>query len=423
MNPPSVWTYRRERLYCDQVALARLAERYGTPLFVYSARAIRAQYAAYQDALRAYAPRLHYAVKANSNLAILRLLTDLGCGFDVVSAGELHRVLRVGASARNIVFYGVGKTQAELELAVRRGLGHLGLESVAEAGRVMQIATRLKRRVRVLLRLNPNVRVTTHSYIATGRDVDKFGLAAEEALALSERLAQHPYVHLTGLGCHIGSQVMTMQPFVRAARRLSAFSKRLAARGLALTHLSLGGGFGIGYHEGESSLHPTALKPVFAMLARLPNAAAMTFMLEPGRSLVARAGVLLTEVEYIKPGRKKAFAIVNAAMNDLVRPALYGAYHRVLPVYRRRATAASMYDLVGPVCESGDFLARARRLVLHPGDLLALADCGAYAMSMASNYNSRPRAAEVMVQGRRHFLIRRRETLADQLRLERVLPA
>ena len=424
MNRPSVWTYQDDRLYCDQVALARLARLYGTPLFVYSERSIRDHYVAYKDALKEYDPSLRYAVKANSSLAILRLLTRLGSGFDVVSAGELRRVLRVGAAARDLVFYGVGKTHAELELAIRRGLGHIGVESRAEAERIMELATRLKKRVRVLLRINPNVRAATHRYIATGSGDDKFGIAEEDALALAEWLAPHPYVHLTGLGCHIGSQITTIQPFKQAARRLYALCERLAARGLALTHISFGGGFGIGYQENEPSLSPTQLRPLFASFARLPHVASIKFMLEPGRSLVARAGVLLTRVEYIKKGRKKVFAVLDAAMNDLLRPALYDAYHRALHVQRKHAQQRTqqLYELVGPICESGDFLARARRLAIQPGDLLAFADCGAYAMSMASNYNSRPRAAEVMVRGRRHFLIRRRETLTDQLRLESLIP-
>ena len=424
MNRPSVWTYQDDRLYCDQVALARLARLYGTPLFVYSERSIRDHYVAYKDALKEYDPSLRYAVKANSSLAILRLLTRLGSGFDVVSAGELRRVLRVGAAARDLVFYGVGKTHAELELAIRRGLGHIGVESRAEAERIMALATRLKKRVRVLLRINPNVRAATHRYIATGSGDDKFGMAEEDALALAEWLAPNPYVHLTGLGCHIGSQITTIQPFKQAARRLYALCERLAARGLALTHISFGGGFGIGYQEDEPSLSPTQLRPLFASFARLPHVASIKFMLEPGRSLVARAGVLLTRVEYIKKGRKKVFAVLDAAMNDLLRPALYDAYHRALHVQRKHAQQRTqqLYELVGPICESGDFLARARRLAIQPGDLLAFADCGAYAMSMASNYNSRPRAAEVMVRGRRHFLIRRRETLADQLRLESLIP-
>ncbi len=420
-------------LYCEGVSLEELARTYGTPLFVYSEQSVRDACTAYQKILRGTQTEIRYAVKANSNGAILRILKDMGCGFDVVSGGELERVLRLGVPADKVIFYGVGKTTEELEAAIQKGIGHIGVESAAEGERLVQVASSLnksnksnkplKKQAGVLLRINPDVRPETHRHIRTGGGDDKFGIAADEVLAVAQQLKESPFLRLDGIGSHIGSQIRDLHPFVRSAENLRLAYDELANHGIFVPHLSLGGGFGISYQPGEEAFPLTDLPKILRVFDDWEHRRRVHFIIEPGRSLVAHAGILLTRVEYLKETKEKNFAIADAAMNDLPRPALYGAHHSVLRVSgEEREEAPREFDLVGPVCESADFLARSQRLNLRQGDLLAIEDCGAYAMSMASNYNSRPRAAEVLVRGDRHFLIRRRETLADLLAGE-ILPA
>ena len=405
--------YRDGALYLEDVALEALAKRFGTPCYVYSRAAIEAAYRAYDAAFGDRPHRVCYAVKANSNLAVLNVLARLGAGFDVVSGGELARVLRAGGQADRVVFSGVGKSAAELRAALAAGIACFNVESAAELERLNAVALELGRVAPVALRVNPDVDAGTHPYISTGLKTNKFGIAAADARALYRRAASLPGLVVHGVACHIGSQLTDLAPLREAAGRIAALREELAADGIAIGHVDLGGGLGIAYRD-ESV--PSQADYVAAISAPFEDAK-VEISIEPGRSIVGPAGVLLTRVEYLKPGAERNFAIVDAAMNDLLRPALYDAHHGVLPL-RESAGEATVWELVGPVCESGDFLAHARRLALTEGDLLALRDAGAYGFAMSSNYNSRPRPAEVMVDGEQMQLIRARETLDDLWRGE-----
>lgn len=411
-------------LQVESVLLSDVAARFGTPCYVYSRAALTAAYAAYRDALQGHglADRslICYAVKANSNLAILNLFARLGSGFDIVSGGELARVLAAGGTAEKIVFSGVGKSRAEMRAAVDVGIHCFNVESSSELERLSEVAGSVGRRAPVSLRVNPDVDAKTHPYISTGLKNAKFGVAFGEAFELYVRAASLPHIAVKGIDCHIGSQLLDPAPAAEAADKVLALVDRLAAAGIVLEHIDLGGGMGIQYRTEEPA--PAVADYLAPMLAKLAGRKEK-LVFEPGRSLVGNAGLLLTRVEVLKPGEEKHFAVVDAAMNDLMRPALYDAWHDIVPVAQVSADGTAMpYEIVGPVCESGDFLGHDRELALKEGDLLAILSAGAYGMAMASNYNSRPRAAEVMVDGDAVHLIRRREDIAGLFALESILP-
>jgi diaminopimelate decarboxylase len=414
---------RQGDLYAENVPLSHIAATFGTPTYVYSRAALNAHLQAFRQVLEARPASagylLCYAVKANSNLAILNLFARQGAGFDIVSGGELQRALVAGADAGKIVFSGVGKTEAEMELALNAGILCFNVESAAELERLNAVAGRLGKTAPVSLRVNPDVDPKTHPYIATGLKSAKFGIPIAEAPALYERAATCPHLRVEGVDCHIGSQLLETAPFVEALERLLRLLDVLEKRNIPIRHLDLGGGLGIRYRQEEAQ--PEIERYLNPLLDRLSDRK-LKLILEPGRRLVGNAGVLLTKVEYLKHGDDKNFAIVDAAMNDLARPALYEAWHDILEV-RRGSAKSACYDVVGPVCESGDFLGQARQLAVAAGDLLAIMSAGAYGMSMSSNYNTRPRAAEVIVDGDQTHLIRRRESVAELYALEKLLPA
>ncbi|MCC5888828.1 MAG: diaminopimelate decarboxylase [Gammaproteobacteria bacterium] len=409
---------RNGELHLEEVALGPLAERHGTPLYVYSASAIEARYRAFTEAFSGHPHRVCYAVKANSNLAVLQLLAQLGAGFDIVSGGELERVLRAGGDPASIVFSGVGKTVAEMERALEVGVACFNVESQAELLRLEAVAQRLGVVAPVSLRVNPDVDAATHPYISTGLKENKFGVAIGSAAALYRYAADAPALAVKGVDCHIGSQLTTLAPFVDALDRVLALVEELDHDGIELAHIDLGGGLGVCYRD---ETPPSITAYATAILDRLGNRRE-TLMFEPGRWLVGEAGVFVTRVEYVKENEGRHFLVVDGAMNDLLRPALYGSFHGIEPVLERPGTPAVEVDVVGPVCESSDFLGKHRMLAASAGDLLAVTTAGAYGFGMASNYNSRNRAAEVLVRGEQEFLVRRRETLADQLALEQLLP-
>jgi diaminopimelate decarboxylase len=408
--------YKGGVLCAEQVALDDVARRFGTPCYVYSRAAIEAAYREYAEALRGRDALICYSVKANSNLAILSLLARLGAGFDIVSGGELARVLAAGGDPRKTVFSGVGKSAAEIELALRQGILCLNLESEAELARVADIALRLGKRAPVAFRVNPDVDAKTHPYISTGLRENKFGVAHSEAERLYAAAAAMPSIEIVGIGCHIGSQLTRSAPFVDATARIVALADRLVRNGIALRHIDIGGGIGIRYHDEK----PESIGGFFDSALGLLAGRRETLVVDPGRSVVGNAGVLLARVEYVKPGDSRNFLVVDAAMNDLLRPSLYGAWHDVRPVRAPESNAAAaVYDIVGPVCESADFLAKERKLAASEGDILAIMSAGAYGMCMSSNYNTRPRAAEVLVEGDRARLVRRRESVEELFALER----
>jgi diaminopimelate decarboxylase len=401
-------------LVCDGVSLEAAAAEHGTPLYVYSRAAIEAAYAAYARAFAAVPHRICYAVKANGNGAILRLLAGLGAGADIVSGGELVAALRAGFPPERIVFAGVGKTDAEIALGLEHGIGEWNAESEDEIGRLAATAAARGTRARVSLRVNPDIDARSHPYISTGLREAKFGVDIALAAAILRRARERPGIDVVGLQCHIGSQIVETEPLAAAARALGGLSRQLLDEGFPLRTLDIGGGLGVSY---DGSGVPDAGRLAAAVLPAVEGLP-LTLVLEPGRSLVAAAGVLLTRVLYVKQGHGKRFVVVDAGMNDLLRPALYQAFHRVEPV-RARGRARELVDVVGPVCETSDFLARRRELErVEPGELIAVRDAGAYAFSMSSNYNMRPRAAEVMIENGNVRLIRRRETFDDLVRTE-----
>lgn len=412
--------YRSGVLCVEDVSLDDIARRYGTPCYVYSSAAIERAYAEYALALgRARRPALVcYSVKANSNLAVLGLMARLGAGFDIVSGGELARVIAAGGDPGKVVFSGVGKTENEIARALEAGILCLNLESESELERVAGIARRVGKRAPIAFRVNPDVDARTHPYISTGLRQNKFGIPHTDAERLYREAARMPEIRIVGIGCHIGSQLLDPAPYVEAVQRLAALADRIQASGIALSHFDIGGGIGIRYKDER----PHSIDEfISGALAALGNRG-MTLIVDPGRSIVGNAGVLLTRVEYTKHSESKNFLIVDAAMNDLLRPALYEAWHEVRPVREAPGGTEQIYDIVGPVCESGDFLAQDRRLGAGAGDLLAILSAGAYGMSMSSNYNSRPRAPEVMVQGSNAHLVRRREHVEELFALERLMP-
>jgi diaminopimelate decarboxylase len=407
-------------LHAERVPLRELARRFGTPLYVYSRVALTTAYREYALAHAGRAARVHYAVKANGNLAVLNVFARLGAGFDIVSGGELARVLAAGGDPGSIVFSGVGKQPGEMRAALDAGVKCFNVESVQELDRLDAVARAAGKRARVSLRVNPDVDAGTHPYISTGLKDNKFGVAFADARAAYRAAARMSGLEVTGIDCHIGSQITEIAPYLDALDKLLDLVEQIEADGAFIRHIDVGGGLGIRYADETPPRINDFVHAVFSCIDRR-GFAHREILFEPGRSLVGNAGVLLTSVEFLKPGETKNFAIVDAAMNDLVRPAMYDAYHDIQPVVAN-AGAAATYDVVGPVCESGDWLGRERSLAIAPGDLLAIMSAGAYGFGMSSNYNSRPRAAEVMVQGERATLVRQRETIMDLYAGETLLP-
>ncbi|MDR8013357.1 diaminopimelate decarboxylase [Ectopseudomonas guguanensis] len=412
------FNYRDGELFAEGVALSALAQRFGTPTYVYSRAHIEAQYRAYADALAGMPHLVCFAVKANSNLGVLNVLARLGAGFDIVSSGELERVLAAGGEPSRIVFSGVGKSRDDMRRALEVGVHCFNVESSVELERLQKVAAELGVKAPVSLRVNPDVDAGTHPYISTGLKENKFGIDIEQAEAVYARAAELQNLEVIGVDCHIGSQLTTLEPFLDALDRLLLLVDKLAARGIVIKHLDLGGGLGVQYRDEQP---PLAGDYITAVRKRLAGRD-LSLVFEPGRFIVANAGVLLTQVEYLKHTEHKDFAIVDAAMNDLIRPALYQAWMDVSPVQPRDGEARR-YDLVGPICETGDFLAKDRQLVLEEGDLLAVRSAGAYGFVMSSNYNTRGRAAEVLVDGEQAFEVRRRETVQELYAGESLLPA
>ncbi|HWS03687.1 MAG TPA: diaminopimelate decarboxylase [Gammaproteobacteria bacterium] len=412
------FNYHDGHLCAEDVPLADIAAQHGTPTYVYSRATLERHWRAFDSALAGRPHLICYAVKANSTLAILNLFARLGSGFDIVSGGELERVLKAGGEPGKIVFSGVGKTAAEMHRALDVGIRCFNVESEPELERLNEVAATLGKRAPVSLRVNPDVDAGTHPYISTGLKENKFGIDIAIAEAVYAHAATLPHLEIIGVDCHIGSQLTHVTPFVDALARVLALLDRLAARGINIQHLDLGGGLGIRYRDELPPEPRDYLAPILAALGDRD----VEILLEPGRAIVGNAGVLLTRVEYLKHTEHKDFAVIDAAMNDLLRPALYGAWQAIIPVQPRLDKTPRVYDLVGPVCETGDFLGKDRELALEPGDLLAVRSAGAYGFSMSSNYNSRPRAAEIMVDGKHVHVVRERETLEDLVRGERVLP-
>jgi diaminopimelate decarboxylase len=409
MNDFPQFEYQQDTLYAESVSLETIAKEYGTPCYVYSRAALTATYHEFERAFANDDYLICYAVKANSNLAVLNLLARLGSGFDIVSGGELHRVIKAGGDPGKIVFSGVGKMADEMRMALASDILCFNVESIAELQLLNQIAAAMDKTAPVSLRVNPDVDARTHPYISTGLKENKFGIPIEEAEHIYLSTDIFPHIQFIGVDCHIGSQLTELDPFVQAGEKLVSLLHRLRTHNLQITHLDLGGGLGIRYtNEALPSIHD-----YIAALRKTLGSLKLRLLIEPGRSLIGNAGLLLTRTAYIKHTPDRHFAIVDAAMNDLMRPSLYKAYHQILPVIKRKGDLCN-YQIVGPVCETGDFLGHDRKLILEGGDLLAVMSAGAYGMSMSSNYNTRPRAAEVMVDGETVHLIRARETI-DQL--------
>ena len=410
--------YRKGELYAEEIPVAELAEKYGTPLYVYSRATLERHWHAFNDALGDRPHLVCYAMKANSNLAVLNLLARLGSGFDIVSGGELERVLRAGGTADKVVFSGVGKSKVELERALDAGVRCFNVESAAELERLEDVAKSQQKPAPISIRVNPDVDPKTHPYISTGLKENKFGVDIETAFAMYKKAAQSSHLHVEGIDYHIGSQVTETQPFVDALKRAVDLAKRLQNEGIHITHLNVGGGLGIRYKEEQPPSPAEWAASINAALGDFP----CEVQLEPGRAIVGNAGILLTRVEYLKQNGDKNFAVVDAGMNDLLRPALYQAWQEIIPVKQSEAQQ-TIYDVVGPVCESSDFLGKDRPLAITRNDLLAVRSAGAYSFAMSSNYNSRPRAAEVLVDQDKAYLVRGRETIEQLMVGEHLLPA
>ena len=421
MNLPGQphFAYRGDALYAENVALAALAQEHGTPLFVYSKASMLAALAAYQRGFAGRNAQICYAMKANPALGVIQVFVQAGCGFDIVSVGDLERVLAAGADVRKIIFSGVGKTRAEMRRALDVGIGCFNVESEAELEVLNEVALSCGQRAPVSIRVNPNVDPKTHPYISTGLKGNKFGVAHERVVKTYQRAHTLAGLQVVGIDCHIGSQITLEGPYLDAVDRMLDLVEEIEAVGIAIHHIDFGGGLGINY-EGEEPPKADALWA--KLLAKLDarGFGKRQLMIEPGRSLVGNAGVCVTEVLYLKPGDQKNFLIIDAAMNDLPRPALYQAFHEIVALRPRAGAVATIWEVVGPICESGDWIAHERSLAVQPGDLLAVLSAGAYCMSMASNYNSRGRAAEILVDGHEAYVIRQRETIEDQMRAERL---
>ena len=410
--------YRSGRLFAEDVDLRRIIAEVGSPCYVYSRATLERHWAAFDGVLEGHNHLVCYAVKANSNLAVLNVLAKQGSGFDIVSGGELRRVIASGGDPSKVVFSGVGKSADEMRYALELGIRCFNVESVAELERLNKIAGEVGTVAPVSIRVNPDVDAQTHPYISTGLKENKFGVEIQAAPAVYQRAAELPNINVTGIDCHIGSQLSDITPFVDALDRVLVLIDTLASQGIVLNHIDLGGGLGITYKD---EVPPSPAEYAAAILAPL-KARKLDIILEPGRAIAGNAGILLTRVEYLKPNEAKNFAIVDAAMNDLLRPALYGAWQDIIPVEPRKKGKAQYYDVVGPICETGDFLGKDRELNLEADDVLAICSAGAYGFGMSSNYNSRPRVAEVMVDGDKYTVVRQRESMKDLWRGEIVLP-
>jgi diaminopimelate decarboxylase len=404
-------------LHAEQVPLTTIAERFGTPTYVYSRATLEKHWQAFDEAFTGLPHLVCYAVKANSNLAVLNVLARQGSGFDIVSAGELARVIAAGGEAARTVFSGVGKTGAEIEYALQQHIRCFNVESIPELSRINAVAERLNLTAPISIRVNPDVDAQTHPYISTGLKENKFGIAIEDARQVYQSARQMAHLNVVGVDCHIGSQLTSVSPFVDALKRVLTLIDQLAEDGIAIKHLDIGGGLGIHYRDETPptpAQYAAALKPLLADRN-------LEVLLEPGRAIAGNAGVLLTRVEFIKPTEAKQFAIVDAAMNDLLRPALYQSWQQIEAVVAQSDAAPAVYDIVGPICETGDFLGKDRELAIAQGDLLAIRSAGAYGFTMSSNYNSRPRAAEIMVDGSEMHLVRERESIEDLFAGEHIL--
>ena len=414
----SEFSYRGEQLFAEDLALDAIAERYGTPSYVYSRAALERAFLAYREALAGCDHLICYAVKANSNLAVLNVLARLGAGFDIVSGGELLRVIAAGGDPRKVVFSGVAKSLEDMALALERDILCFNIESAAELELLNQVAAANGATARISVRVNPDVDAGAHPYIATGLRDNKFGVAEEAVLDLYQRAAGLEHIEILGVDCHIGSQLTRLSPFLDALHSLLALVDGLAGQGISIRHIDIGGGLGVRYQDET----PPPVSEYAAAIRQAIAGRELTLILEPGRSISAGAGVLLTRVNYLKNHGERNFAIVDAAMNDLLRPALYQAWQDIVPVHPRTGLTPCSYDVVGPVCETGDFLAKDRQLAIREGDLLAIMDAGAYGFVMSSNYNSRARAAELMVDEAELYLVRAREKTSDLFSGEQVLP-
>src|SRR5690554_2360227 len=409
--------YRNGELFAEDMPLSTIAEKFGTPAYVYSRAAFTQHYLSYAEALGSHPGMICYAIKANSNLAVLNMLAKLGAGFDIVSGGELERVLRAGGDPARIVFSGVGKTPEEMARALDVGIFCFNVESEAELELLAQVAAEKQTVANISLRVNPDVDANTHPYISTGLKENKFGIDINRAPAVYQRASQLPSLAIKGLDCHIGSQLTQLTPFLDALDRLLVLIDELKEAGISISHLDLGGGLGVTYRDETPPPVATYMAAIKERLGDRP----LSLMFEPGRSIAANAGVLLTRVMFLKPTEHKNFAIIDAAMNDNIRPSLYQAWQDIRPL-KASDEATQAWDLVGPICETGDFLGKDRQLALKPDDLLAVMSAGAYGFSMSSNYNSRGRAAEIIVDGDQAYVVRERETLEDMLRGESLLP-
>lgn len=412
------FNYQNGQLCAEEVPVVSLVADYGSPLYVYSRATLERHYSVFEKALSPHPHQICYAVKANSNLAVLNILARLGAGFDIVSGGELARVLAAGGDPSRVIFSGVGKLNWEIEQALKAGIGCFNVESKPELERLNAIAGKLGRVARISVRVNPNVDANTHPYIATGLKDNKFGVDIQEAQALYERCQTFPHLQVIGVACHIGSQLTELTPLLEAFDRVYELVKSLKAQGFGIEHLDLGGGLGVRYH---AEMPPEPAEYAAALAKRFDDPS-LQIIVEPGRAIAANAGILLTRVEYLKYGAHKNFAIVDAGMNDLLRPALYDAYQEVIPAIITEGAVTGHFDVVGPVCETADFLAKNRHLALKEGDIVAVRTAGAYGFTMSSNYNSRPRVAEVMVDGSASYLVRERETVDSLFAAEHVLP-
>lgn len=410
--------YQNQRLMAEALPVAQLAEQFGTPLYVYSRKTLERHWHAFDQAFGDYPHLICYAVKANSNIAILNLMARLGSGFDIVSQGELERVLAAGGDAAKIIFSGVAKNEQEIARGLEVGIRCFNVESVAELYRINEIAGKIGKIAPISLRVNPDVDAHTHPYISTGLKENKFGISVQQAREVYQQAAKLENLRITGMDCHIGSQLTELQPFLDAADRLIRLIEQLKQDGISLQHLDLGGGLGVTYTD-ETPPHPTDYAK--ALLQKLQDYH-LEIILEPGRAIAANAGILVTKVEYLKSNEDRHFAIVDAGMNDMIRPALYQAYMNIIEVDRGLVRETNVYDVVGPICETSDFLGKQRELAIAQGDYIAQRSAGAYGASMSSNYNSRPRTAEVLVDGNQAYLIKRRETFAELWQLEQLIP-
>ena len=409
--------YKNEQLYVEDLPVKQLAEEFGTPLYIYSRATLERHWHAFDSALGNHPHLICYAVKANSNIGILNIMAKLGSGFDIVSQGELERVLAAGGEASKVVFSGVAKSRAEIMRALEVGIRCFNVESVAELHHINQIAGEMGKVAPISLRVNPDVDAHTHPYISTGLKENKFGVSVDEAREVYKLAATLPHVKITGMDCHIGSQLTELQPFLDATDRLIRLMKQLKEDGITLKHLDLGGGLGVTYTD-EMPPHPSDYAT--ALLNKLKDYEDLEIILEPGRAIAANAGILVAKIQYLKSNESRNFAITDTGMNDMIRPALYEAYMNIIEIDRTLGREKAIYDVVGPVCETSDFLGKQRELAIAEGDYIAQRSAGAYGASMSSNYNSRPRTAEVLVDGNKAHLIRRRENLSELWALESI---